>query len=128
MGHTALAVADRGLEPVPAAQSAMPLNKSGIEPLDLRILVKPDPVEERTAGGIILADATKDRKKYAATRATLIAVGDNAFKEWGQATTPKPGARVCYAQYSGAEQEGLDGERYVLMNDADLLAVIEVAQ
>lgn len=128
MGHTALAVADRGLEPVPSAQSAMPLNKSGIEPLDLRILVKPDPVEERTAGGIILADTTKDRKKYAATRATLVAAGDNAFKEWGQAITPKPGDRVCYAQYSGAEQEGLDGERYVLMNDADLLAVIEVAR
>lgn len=104
------------------------MNPSGIVPLDLRILVKPDPVEEVTKGGIILADTTKDRAKYAATSATLIAVGENAFREWGEARKPKPGARVCYAQYAGAEQKGADGERYVVMNDADLLAVIEENQ
>ena len=103
-------------------------NPSGIVPLDLRILVRPDPVEEVTKGGIILADTTKDRQKYAATQATLIALGENAFKEWGAARKPEPGARVCYAQYAGAEQKGIDGERYVVMNDADLLAVIEERQ
>lgn len=100
-------------------------NPSGITPLDLRIVVKPDPVEEVTKGGIIITDTAKDRAKYAATRATLIAAGANAFREWGPALRPEPGARVCYAQYSGAEQMGLDGERYVIMNDADLLAVLE---
>jgi chaperonin GroES len=104
-------------------------NPSGIVPLDLRILVKPDPVEEVTKGGIILADTTKDRQKYAATAGTLISVGDNAFQGW-DATSRKPcsGDRICYAQYSGAEQKGKDGERYVIMNDADLLAVIEESQ
>lgn len=105
----------------------MTANPSGITPLDLRILVKPDPVEEVTKGGIILADTTKDRAKYAATKATLIQAGDNAFKEWGEARKPVAGNRVCYAQYSGAEQKGADGERYVIMNDADVLAVIEEA-
>lgn len=103
-------------------------NPSGIVPLDLRIVVKPDPVEEVTKGGIILADTTKDRQKYAATCARLIAKGDNAFREWGVARKPEVGDRVCYAQYAGAEQKGQDGERYVVMNDADLLAVIEEAQ
>lgn len=101
-------------------------NTSGITPLDLRILVKPDPVEEVSKGGIILADATKDREKYAGTKATLIALGDNAFKEWGDhAAKPKPGDRVHYAQYSGARIKGEDGEDYVIMNDADLTSLVE---
>ena len=104
------------------------MNPSGIRPLDLRILVKPDPVEEVSKGGIIFADAAKDRQKYAGTKATLIAAGDNAFKEWGdEARKPQPGDRVLFAQYTGAREKGLDGEDYVVMNDADLLAVIEVA-
>jgi chaperonin GroES len=100
-------------------------NPSGITPLDLRIVVKPDPVEEVTKGGIILADTTKDRAKYAGTQATFLAAGENAFGEWGvTARKPKPGDRVLFAQYSGAEHKGADGERYVVMNDKDLLAVI----
>lgn len=104
-------------------------NRSGLVPVDLRILVKPDPVEEVTSGGIIRPDVVKDKQKYAATKATLIAVGDNAFKEWGAgARRPNPGDRVIFAQYTGAREKGADGEDYCVMNDADLLAVVEVAQ
>lgn len=104
-------------------------NRSGLVPVDLRILVKPDPVEEVTSGGIIRPDVVKDKQKYAATKATLIAVGDNAFKEWGpDARRPNPGDRVIFAQYTGAREKGADGEDYCVMNDADLLAVVEVAQ
>lgn len=105
------------------------MNVSGLHPLDCRILVKPDPVEEVTRGGIIIADTTRDRQKYAATKATLIAAGSNAFREWGEeARKPQPGDRVLFAQYTGAREKGEDGEDYVLMNDEDLLAVIEVQQ
>lgn len=103
-------------------------NPSGIRPLDLRIVVRPDAIEEKTAGGIYIPDKTKEKLKYAATRATLIAKGANAFREWGDGNAPEAGDRICYAQYSGAEQEGKDGERYVIMNDADVLAVIEEAK
>lgn len=104
-------------------------NTSGLAPVDLRILVKPDPVEEVTAGGIIRPDSVRDRARYAATKATLVAVGCNAFKEWGDAARkPEPGARVLFAQYTGAREKGADGEDYVVMNDADLLAVIEESQ
>lgn len=103
-------------------------NTSGLKPVDLRILVKPDPVEEKV-GSIYLPDQHKDRAKFAGTKATLIAVGDNAFREWGDdARKPKPGDRVLFAQYTGARHEGEDGAEYVLMNDTDLLAVIEADQ
>lgn len=103
-------------------------NPSGIVPTDVKVLVKPDPVEEKTKGGIILADTTKDKAKYAGTKATLIAAGPNAFREWGDGCDIPVGSRVLYAQYSGARLEGLDGEDYVVMNDEDLIARVEVAQ
>lgn len=101
-------------------------NQSGLTPLDMRILVKPEAVEEVTKGGIIRPDVTRDREKYAATVAKLIAAGSNAFLEWGgEARKPQPGDRVLFAQYSGARHQGKDGEDYVVLNDKDLLAVIE---
>lgn len=99
----------------------------GIVPVDMRVLVKPDPVEEVTKGGILLADTTKDKAKYAGTRATLVAVGPNAFLDWGDGNAVAPGARVHFAQYTGARIKGEDGEDYIVMNDKDLTAVIEVA-
>lgn len=100
-------------------------NTSGLVPVDLRILVKPDAEEEVTKGGIIRPDIVKDKAKYAATKATFVAAGANAFREWGEsARKPSPGDRVIFAQYTGAREKGADGADYVLMNDADLLAVV----
>lgn len=97
------------------------MNPSGIIPLDVKVLVKPDPVEEKTAGGIILADTTKDKNKYAATRGTLIAAGPNAFKEWGPGAEPGVNERVLFAQYAGSRFKGDDGEDYIVMNDEDVI-------
>lgn len=97
------------------------MNPSGITPLDVKVLVKPDPVEEKTAGGIILADTTKEKSKYAATKGTLVAKGPNAFAEWGADAAPADGARVLYAQYAGSRFKGDDGEDYIVMNDEDVI-------
>lgn len=107
----------------------MALNTSGLVPVDLRILVKPDVVEEVSKGGVFIPEASRDKQKYAATKATFIAAGANAFTEWGsEARKPEPGDKVLFAQYSGAREKGADGEDYVVMNDKDLLAVIEAAR
>lgn len=105
------------------------INQSGITPVDMRVLVRPDPVEEVTKGGIIVADVTKDKQKYAGTKATLVAVGSNAFVDWGEkADKPKPGDRVHFAQYSGSWIKGEDGVEYVILNDKDLTSVLEAAR
>jgi chaperonin GroES len=105
------------------------MNPSGIVPVDHRVLVKPDPVEEKTKGGIIIADVTKEKQKYAGTKATLVAAGSNAFADWGpEAAKPKPGDRVHFAQFTGAWIEGEDGASYIVMNDEDLTAIVEVDQ
>lgn len=104
-------------------------NTSGLVPVDLRILVKPEePVTK--IGSVHIPDSAVDKQKYAGTTATLIAVGDNAFTEWGvDALKPKPGDRVLFAQFSGARHKGSDGADYIVMNDKDLLTIIaEAAQ
>jgi len=104
------------------------LNNSGIEPLDLKVLVRPDTAEEKTKGGIIIPDQTKDRNKFAVVKATLIENGANAFKEWGLGNSPAAGSRILMAQYAGARVKGIDGQEYILMNDEDVLAIIKEEQ
>jgi co-chaperonin GroES (HSP10) len=103
-------------------------NTSGITPVDLRILVKPDAVEEKI-GSVFVPDSHRDKAKYAGTKATFVAAGANAFAEWGDAARkPQAGDCVLFAQYSGAREKGADGADYVVMNDKDLLAVIEASE
>jgi len=102
-------------------------NTSGIVPVDMRVLVKPDAAQTKI-GSIELPDAVIEQKKYAGTKATFVLAGANAFSDWGDtAAKPKPGDRVHFAQYSGARLKGEDGEDYVIMKDEDLTAIIEVA-
>ncbi len=103
------------------------MNTSGIEPLDLRVLVKPDPVEEVTKGGIILAPTITEKEKYATVKATLVAVGVNAFAEAKANPAfapPVPGDRVMIAKYGGVMIAGDDGQDYRIMNDADVVALL----
>lgn len=103
-------------------------NPSGFTPVDLRVLVKPDPVQEKI-GNIYVPDTAKDKAKFAGTKAVLIAAGDNAFAEWGsEARKPKPGDRIHFAQYTGAWLTGDDGEEYLVMNDKDVTGILEGAQ
>lgn len=101
------------------------LNTSGFDPLDLRVLVLPDPVEQKTAGGIILPDMTGEREKYAMMFGTLVAVGENAWEEAASRSSafvkPQAGDRIVYAKYGGVTIKGNDGREYRLMNDEDVI-------
>lgn len=106
------------------------MNSSGIEPLDVRVLVHPDPVEQKTKGGIILPDQAVDQEKYATVKATLVAVGVNAFAEASanpMFTAPQPGDRVMIAKYGGVNIKGDDGADYRIMNDEDVIGLLKEA-
>lgn len=104
------------------------MNTSGIHPLDLRVLVLPDPVETKSAGGIILPDQHTDREKFATMKATLIAVGENAWEEAAARSSkfvrPVPGDRVLISKYGGVLLTGDDGREYRIMNDEDVTALL----
>lgn len=104
-------------------------NSSGVTPLDLRVVVRPDPVETKTKGGIIIPDEAKEREKYATVKGTLIAAGENAWEEAAARsphfTRPQPGDRIMIAKYGGILFKGADGEDYRIMNDEDVIARLE---
>jgi len=97
-------------------------NPSGINPLDLRVLVKPDAAADKI-GSIFIPDQERERRGMAECRATLVAVGQNAFSEI-VGPKPEPGQRVLIAKYAGIVTKGDDGEEYRLCNDADICAVL----
>lgn len=104
------------------------LNPSGILPLDLRVLVLPDSAETVTKGGIILPEPEVDKQKFAQCKATIVAVGVNAFGEARKNpdfVAPAPGDRVLIAKYHGVMIIGNDGADYRLLNDEDVTARLE---
>lgn len=110
-----------------------PLNTSGIVPLDHRVLVLRDPVEEKSKGGIILPDSERDKQKWATTNATVIAAGALAWAEakhdarqFGIDTAfPEPGSRVKVGRHTGDNHTGKDGKEYTIVNDTDVTALLE---
>lgn len=101
------------------------MNNSGIKPVDTKALVLPDPVKEKTTGGIILPSAATDKQKYATQKATLVAIGRSCFAEWIE--KPSAGDRVLIAQYAGTIVKGEDGAEYRIINDEDICALLEEA-
>lgn len=102
------------------------MNTSGITPLDVRVLVRPDAVAEKV-GGIFLPDSVKEQDRFAQMKATLIAAGANAWceaKAGARFVAPEPGARVLIAKYGGILVKGDDGADYRIMNDADVTAIL----
>lgn len=106
---------------------AFPSNPSGINPTEFKVVVFPKPVGEKTTGGIIIPEQTRERDQYAALEGELVAVSPLAFTyaEWPtNAPKPKAGDRVIFAKYSGIKLEGKDGREYRIVNDKDIAAVL----
>lgn len=87
-----------------------------IKPLADRVLVKPAPAEEKTVSGIIIPDTAKEKP----LQGTVLAVGNGTKDE---EMVLKINDTVLYGKYSGTEVE-LDGEKYLIMRQSDVLAVL----
>ena len=87
-----------------------------IKPLGDRVLVMPAPAEEKI-GGIIIPDTAKEKPLHG----TIKAVGQGTKDE---EMILKAGDEVLYGKYSGTELE-FEGEKYLMMRQSDVLAVIE---
>lgn len=88
-----------------------------IKPLADRVLIKPTAAEEVTVSGIIIPDSAKEKP----LKGEVLATG-NGTKDEEMAV--KAGDTVLYGKYAGTEID-VDGEKYLIMRQADILAVIE---
>lgn len=101
-----------------------------IRPLGHRILVQPDPIEDKLKtewGFELLAD--KKLERSIDIRGTLVGAGEQAWKAFSSDFTGKPwakvGDRILFAQHAGRFIEDPETkEEYLIMNDDDLIAVI----
>jgi len=100
------------------------MNKSGICPVEVKVLIKPNPIEVKTKGGIIMPEQTREKEKHAQVEGILVAVGANAFTDPDWLEHPKVGQTVLYDKYAGCTVIGKDGEEYRLINDKEIGAVI----
>jgi len=93
-----------------------------LAPLDDRVVIKQSEAEAKSAGGIILPDAAKEKPQ----RGKIIAVGPGKILDNGKRgeMNVKKGDEVIYAKYIGNEVE-IDGENYVILHEGDILGVIE---
>lgn len=100
------------------------LNRSGMQPVDTKVLLKPDEVEEKTSGGIYIPETTRRDEQMAQIKARLIAMGGNAFEDWRE-PMPRIGQKVYVAKYAGVMVKGDDGNWYQVAHDIDIIAIVE---
>lgn len=87
-----------------------------VKPLSDRVLIQPNPAEEKTAGGLIIPDTAKE--KPLAGKVVAVGPGTSEVK-----MEVKVGDTVLYGKYAGTEVS-IDGEDYLIMRQNDLLAII----
>jgi chaperonin GroES len=90
-------------------------------PLGDRILVKRVQEEEKTAGGIIIPDAAKEKPQ----EGEVVAVGPGARDEDGEFIKPElnVGDRILFGKWSGSEVK-IDGAELIIMKESDVLGVL----
>jgi chaperonin GroES len=91
-----------------------------VKPLADRVIIRPLEPEEKTAGGIIIPDAAKEKPQ----KGEVVAVGPGKVADSGQKIemTVKNGDKVLYGKYSGTEVS-IDGEDFLIMKESDILAI-----
>ena len=91
-------------------------------PLHDRVVVRRLNAEEKTSGGIIIADTAKEKPM----EGEIVAAGPGARNEAGQlvALDVKAGDRVLFGKWSGTEVK-IDGEELLIMKESDIMGVIE---
>jgi len=93
-----------------------------VVPLNDKIVVKRLEAEDKTAGGILLPDAAKEKPK----QGKILSLGDGKLLENGKRAKfqVKEGDRVLFTAYAGNEVN-VDGEEYLIMSEDDILAVLD---
>ncbi|CAH9130058.1 unnamed protein product [Cuscuta epithymum] len=95
---------------------------SDMKPLNDRVLIKVAEAEQKTAGGLLLTEASKEKPSIG----TVVAVGPGALDEEGKrkSLSVNPGNTVLYSKYAGNEFKGTDGSDYIALRASDVMAVL----
>ena len=87
------------------------MSKLKIQPLGIRVVIKPLEQEAKTASGLYIPESAKEKPQTG----LIVAIGDD------EEITLKVDDVVIYAKYTGTEVK-LKGEDYLIMEYGDVLA------
>jgi chaperonin GroES len=93
-----------------------------LQPLDDRIVVRPNEAEERTASGLVIPDTAKEKPQ----QGEVLSVGPGRRADNTGELVPldiKVGDTVLFSKYGGTEVK-LDGIEHLIMREDDILGVI----
>lgn len=93
-----------------------------IKPLGDRVLVRRKEAEQKTAGGIIIPDTSKEKP----VEGEIIAVGAGGRNDRGELIpmSVKKGDKILFGKWGGNEIT-INGEELLIMKESDILAIIE---
>ena len=92
-----------------------------IKPLFDKVVIKAIQTDEKTASGIVLPGAAKEKPQLA----RVLAVGPGGTIDGNDVKMQvKVGDTVLYSKYAGSEFK-IDGEEVVIVSQSDILAIVE---
>ena len=94
-----------------------------LQPLEDRIVVRPNESEETTASGLVIPDTAKEKPQ----QGEVLAAGPGKRSEHTGELLPvdvKVGDTVVYSKYGGTEYT-MDGEDVLILTARDVLAVLK---
>jgi chaperonin GroES len=94
---------------------------STVRPLEDRVLIKPTEPETKTASGLYLPEAAKERPM----QGTVVAVGPGLLLDNGERAPVhvRKGDTVVYGKYAGTEIE-IKNTKHVIVRESELLGVL----
>ena len=92
------------------------------KPLRDRVFVKYSSEEEKTAGGLYIPDAAKEKPQ----KGSVMAVGTGRITEDGkrQPMEVKAGDTILFDKYSGSKIK-MENEEYLIIKEEDILGIVE---
>ncbi|CAO2836479.1 unnamed protein product [Amaranthus hypochondriacus] len=93
-----------------------------LKPLNDRILIKVAEVEDKTAGGLLLTESSKEKPSFG----TVVATGPGVLDEEGNRTPlpVTPGNTVLYSKYAANDVKASDGSNYIALRVSEVMAVL----
>jgi chaperonin GroES len=93
-----------------------------LQPLEDRIVVKPNDAEATTASGLVIPDTAKEKPQ----QGEVLAVGAGRRADNGELIPMDVGAgdTVVYSKYGGTEIT-IDGDDLLILSARDVLAIVK---
>ncbi|MBB3169067.1 co-chaperone GroES [Simiduia aestuariiviva] len=94
-----------------------------IRPLNDRVVVRRNEEEAKSAGGILLAGAAKEKPN----QGEVVAVGTGKVLDNGDVRAPsvKVGDKVVFGRYADSNTLKVDGEELIIMSESEIYGVME---